>query len=1161
MAFKRNLSKLVTLTIATALTILSGATLTVNNGGTLANNGRLDMAAHANNVGLLIPTNAGAPSSVTGTTEGDLVYDTAGNALYAYDGAAFTEIGGAPSALTGLITVSDPLGTPTGNIFQVQNANDSARYLTVSSTSTIIIGNVGIGIATPSANLDIFQASADTASLIHAGPLDSAFDSTVKTAYLDISNSVIGYHNNLEAGAGVYTGLTVLAENDIVGDVFGFQAMQAIAVSSQSSGNKGLVLAGFFQAAHRGAGTVDELTAFSSFPLSSVGSGLVGTASGIVVSPSLEGSTTDLYRIRIQEGASNGTITNSYGLYIDEMVGNGDVLNYSIFVQGATSETPPFVVEATGNVGIGTKGWGSQLTVADSLGSPASNIFEVGNFGGSSKYFTVSSTSTSVNNGSQTEPGLNFIGDTNTGIYSFGSNTIGFATDGTVRFTLGANNQFAGVAGTAGAFLQRNGGATIPTFAPLRGDTTTGIASAGAGILSLVTGANESMRIDSTGKATISADVGSPTGNLFEVQNFGGSSKYLTVSSTSTIATSLNLTADSNQILLDSDGNITTLTTSASGAITLTFPSVTDTLQGQTLARIAGSTFSTVQDLQNIFHSAGWVSGGGITDDADGTITVALGTGLIRATNGQTAEILYFDWAEEAGANVNLADLDTSYVYLEYNAGSPRAIATTTVRTDKNTNVLLATIYRDGTSLHINTADKFTVGDHAALMIQRLLDTMAYGHKTGAILSEVGTREIDITAGAFWRGLTEFTTSAVNTTGGGGGTFSYYYKPAGAWTKVTAQTQIDNTQYNNFGTGLATLSNNKYGVHWEYVEADDDDISVLYGVGDYTLAEAQAATAPSSVPEHLNVEGIIIGKIIIKKSDSVFTQIESAFETTFQGSLASDHGNLAGLADDDHTQYLLANGTRTLDGQLRVADGLEVPVGNIFQVQNSTDSFRYLTVSSTSTNILGDLDIGLSKTLSFSGISILVDSSGTLTLSNIDALDSTTATTIATGIDAATTSAQGGVELATTGETTTGTATALVVTPDGLAGSIFGQKSAGIILFDGATAVTAASNTNAITIPASMNGMNITDVIASVTDKGITGTTDVTVWKFNSVTGTVEVLSTDITLGDEFFATDGVINTSNDDLQTGDQITFEVTGIHSGTAPNGLTIVLTATTP
>jgi len=49
-----------------------------------------------------------------------------------------------------------------------------------------------------------------------------------------------------------------------------------------------------------------------------------------------------------------------------------------------------------------------------------------------------------------------------------------------------------------------------------------------------------------------------------------------------------------------------------------------------------------------------------------------------------------------------------------------------------------------------------------------------------------------------------------------------------------------------------------------------------------------------------------------------------------------------------------------------------------------------------------------------------------------------------------------------------------------------------------------------------------------------------------------DMLSTGITIADEFYAADGVVNTSYDDLQTGDTLYRDVTTIHSGTAPNGL---------
>lgn len=43
-----------------------------------------------------------------------------------------------------------------------------------------------------------------------------------------------------------------------------------------------------------------------------------------------------------------------------------------------------------------------------------------------------------------------------------------------------------------------------------------------------------------------------------------------------------------------------------------------------------------------------------------------------------------------------------------------------------------------------------------------------------------------------------------------------------------------------------------------------------------------------------------------------------------RGTVATDHGSLTGLADDDHTQYLLANGTRNLTGNLAVTGGVTI---------------------------------------------------------------------------------------------------------------------------------------------------------------------------------------------------------------------------------------------
>lgn len=90
------------------------------------------------------------------------------------------------------------------------------------------------------------------------------------------------------------------------------------------------------------------------------------------------------------------------------------------------------------------------------------------------------------------------------------------------------------------------------------------------------------------------------------------------------------------------------------------------------------------------------------------------------------------------------------------------------------------------------------------------------------------------------------------------------------------------------------------------------------------------------------------------------------------GSDEVDHGGLVGLGDDDHTQYLLANGTRAMSGALDMGQN---PIGNISTIGNDDYNEAVRTTSAAS----GTVDVDLSAanwheieadgdiTISFSG--------------------------------------------------------------------------------------------------------------------------------------------------------------------------------------------------
>ena len=338
---------------------------------------------------------------------------------------------------------------------------------------------------------------------------------------------------------------------------------------------------------------------------------------------------------------------------------------------------------------------------------------------------------------------------------------------------------------------------------------------------------------------------------------------------------------------------------------------------------IATATYDDVQDWINTTQSAGKLTGGDITDNGDGTATVELGTGFIKTTDSDVGVSKFFDWS--TNSSLTLTDNNTNYIYVEYNAGSPQIVASTSIPTDKNTNIMLGLAYREGTTLHIIMAGQY-IANYAKNTLWKDLEINGkFQRSSGMIISEAGTRNFKLTAGIFYAGLNKVSTSAFDSSVSD--TFIYMYRDgSGDYTKVTGETQIDNTHYDDGSGTLATLSNGSfwtsyYGVHWIYMIADGG-VYVLYGRGDYTLSEAQDAQPPSDIPDILSDIGGLVGKIIIEKNASSFTACQSAFEQTFSPTPASEHNSLAGLqggTSDDYyhltqTQHddLTDNGDSTL---------------------------------------------------------------------------------------------------------------------------------------------------------------------------------------------------------------------------------------------------------
>jgi hypothetical protein len=225
--------------------------------------------------------------------------------------------------------------------------------------------------------------------------------------------------------------------------------------------------------------------------------------------------------------------------------------------------------------------------------------------------------------------------------------------------------------------------------------------------------------------------------------------------------------------------------------------------------------------------------------------------------------------------------------------------------------------------------------------------------------------------------------------------------------------------------------------------------------------------------------------------------------------------------------------------------------------------------SVTTTNIFASV---ASSTNLFSNVGNI----GTLTVGNLTANQSTSTIiswTSASGssllVAGQTVCLANGVNcpFASISDTNAGTSTLEAVTPDSLAGSVFGTKSFGIDLTTSTNALLAingSSNTSTCrTLPATYNGMNLVAVLAAHGVAGSGGTsTQIQVRNADSGADMLTVpvhidpgerKSTDA-------ATQPVINTSNDGVATGDRICADVDAVEN-TPGKETQIVLTFQLP
>jgi len=366
---------------------------------------------------------------------------------------------------------------------------------------------------------------------------------------------------------------------------------------------------------------------------------------------------------------------------------------------------------------------------------------------------------------------------------------------------------------------------------------------------------------------------------------------------------------------------------------------VSGTINGDSvgLPYIGSATYTDLHDWWNTTQSAGKLTGGTITDNGNGSATVAAGSGIIKTTNNDIGESKFFNWAENT--NVSLTDNSINYIYVEYNSGNPQIAVATSNPTDKNTNVLLGMVYREGTDLHITTAGQY-VANYAKNDFWKDIDVNGkLQWSSGIKPSESGTRYLALTEGKIYAGLTPVTFNAFNSSATA---MTGYYSDGGSGWTSTSVNQIDNQYYDDGSGALASLTNNNYTCRYIYIDSDNH-VYMVYGTSEYNkLGDAIEEEPPDSVPIMLSSIGMLVSKVIIKQGQTNFERVYSYFGIDRPAGTVINHdelGNILGsgayhLSESEHTEL-----TEWMD-DVTLSDGGEADLSNnyITSLQNTTDA-------------------------------------------------------------------------------------------------------------------------------------------------------------------------------------------------------------------------------
>jgi len=354
--------------------------------------------------------------------------------------------------------------------------------------------------------------------------------------------------------------------------------------------------------------------------------------------------------------------------------------------------------------------------------------------------------------------------------------------------------------------------------------------------------------------------------------------------------------------------------TNEAGSITLSGPQDLDTVDSPTFADALLTDFDSSETVVQILNDT--VNPGVldiVTVSDDGGRDISWTSGEIYTTNGDVVEV--------SSGNATCTDNATNY--LIWNSGT-----TLTLQTSEPDDTQVAVAKISVVAGDIWEISEEPVANRLIYRIQQSLEkTFPLVVSYGLIVSEDtdATNAMDVvsSAGEYYRDI--YNAHTVSQIYSRTTPLRRWYHSGGAWTNDT-DAEIDNTQYDN-GTNLTALTAGKWVKSLFLVSPTE--IHWIYPQEQFSNLNAAIIGALPSLPSGLDAFPISTSLIMKQGATSLpaSTSDQWADVRPLLGLRESpgllfitEHSSLGGLTEDDHSQYLLVDGTRAMSGNLNMGN-------------------------------------------------------------------------------------------------------------------------------------------------------------------------------------------------------------------------------------------------